>query len=197
MVKGLDIAVRVYERLKKEFSMRLIIAGAMAHNPQWYPEITRDGLERARFEDLQRRIELDSRITLAQYSRRALLRHIYKRADIYLQLSRMDTYPFATLEAMSFGLPVVATRLNSIPEMVREAENGFLVDHAGIDMNSEEWAERAVNQTVAVLSPLLGDVALREKMGVASRDRLQTAFNIDYARSRLASVYRGILGLDA
>ncbi|HKV99727.1 MAG TPA: glycosyltransferase family 4 protein [Vicinamibacterales bacterium] len=194
MVKGLDVAIRAFEALRVRFPIRLIIAGALGHNAEWYPEISLDAYKRIDFDELGRRVQADDRITLRQFTRRELLRAVYPRADIYLQLSRMDTYPFALLEAMSFGLPIVATRLNSIPEMVRDGETGFLIDHDGLDMNSADWADRAVVQTESALERLLMDPALRQRMGDASRARLGAAFDIDYARARLAQAYTQILG---
>ena len=51
----------------------------------------------------------------------------YRAADVYLHPSRADTFPLAVLEAMSSGLPVVATAVGGIPEQVQDGENGFLV----------------------------------------------------------------------
>jgi len=51
----------------------------------------------------------------------------YRAADVYFHPSRADTFPLAVLEAMSSGIPVVATAVGGIPEQVQDGENGFLV----------------------------------------------------------------------
>jgi len=50
----------------------------------------------------------------------------YRAADVYFHPSRADTAPFSVLEAMSSGLPVVATAIGGIPEQVEDGRSGFL-----------------------------------------------------------------------
>ena len=64
---------------------------------------------------------------------------IYQSSDVYLHAARIDNYPLAIIEALSCGVPVIATAVGGIPEMLQEGQDGFLVP-AG---NSEMMAERA------------------------------------------------------
>jgi glycosyltransferase involved in cell wall biosynthesis len=57
----------------------------------------------------------------------AALRELFAQADLFVLPTRADFSPNVVLEAMATGLPVVATRLGGIPEMVRHGETGFLV----------------------------------------------------------------------
>ena len=52
---------------------------------------------------------------------------LYRSADIFVLPSRGDCFPQAVAEGLAAGLPVVATAVGAIPEMVHEGENGFLV----------------------------------------------------------------------
>jgi glycosyltransferase involved in cell wall biosynthesis len=52
---------------------------------------------------------------------------LYRSADIFALPSRGDCTPQAVTEAMACGLPVVATRVGAIPEMVTDGVNGYLV----------------------------------------------------------------------
>lgn len=52
---------------------------------------------------------------------------LYRDADLFVLPSRGDCFPQAVAEALAAGLPVVATTVGAIPEMVREGENGLLV----------------------------------------------------------------------
>jgi len=56
-----------------------------------------------------------------------LLRRLYAGADVFVLPTRSDTSPFAIIEAMATGVPVVATRVGGIPDIVREGESGFMV----------------------------------------------------------------------
>jgi glycosyltransferase involved in cell wall biosynthesis len=51
----------------------------------------------------------------------------YQAADLYLQPSRVDTFPTTVLEALASGIPVVATAVGGIPEQIVEGKTGFLV----------------------------------------------------------------------
>jgi glycosyltransferase involved in cell wall biosynthesis len=59
----------------------------------------------------------DSELQVAEY---------YRAADVYMHLSRADTFPLSVLEAMSCGLPVVATSVGGIPEQVEDGASGLL-----------------------------------------------------------------------
>ncbi len=48
-------------------------------------------------------------------------------ADIYLTTSRIDNMPVAVLEACAMGLPVVATRVGGLPDLLQDGDNGLLV----------------------------------------------------------------------
>jgi glycosyltransferase involved in cell wall biosynthesis len=67
-------------------------------------------------------------------------------------------------EAMSSGLPVVASNRGSIPELVVDGEGGFVCDPSG----PEPFVEK--------LALLLGDRALGEKFGHANRERVERLF---------------------
>ena len=59
-------------------------------------------------------------------------------SDIFVLPSISEGMPIVILEAMASGLPVVATRVGGIPEIIQEGENGYLVDAK----NSEQIAAK-------------------------------------------------------
>lgn len=107
----------------------------------------------------------------------------YREADIFT----FPTYypnecqPLVIIEAMQFGLPVVATREGSIPEMIADGETGFLVKRE----NREELSEK--------LEILIQDAQLRQKMGVKARERYLQKYAISKFETRLVSVINEIL----
>jgi glycosyltransferase involved in cell wall biosynthesis len=56
-----------------------------------------------------------------------LLRRLYADADVFVLPTRSDTSSFAIMEAMASGVPVVASRVGGIADIVREGESGFTV----------------------------------------------------------------------
>jgi glycosyltransferase involved in cell wall biosynthesis len=81
---------------------------------------------------------------------------LYRQADIFVLPSRGDCFPQAVAEAMACGLPIVATDVGAIPEMVQEGRNGHLV------------APRAPAELRAALADMLSNTDLRRRMGDAS-----------------------------
>ena len=87
--------------------------------------IVGDGPERPALEAELRRLGIDDRVRLAgeQSDVRALLAD----ADAFVLSSRSEGLPVSILEAMAAELPVVASRVGGVPELVVDGENGFLV----------------------------------------------------------------------
>lgn len=194
MVKGLDVVVKLYEHLKDRAPVRLVIAGSFDHNFTYYPEITRAAYDAADFPALERRLRADPRVRVGPVRRSVLLRRVYPSADIYVHLSRLETFGYSILEAMSHGLPVVASRLHAIPEMVRDGETGFLIDSGGADINGPEWVQRMFEGALGAVERLIADPALRRRLGEAGRARVRHAFDVEHKRRVLAQVYDRVLG---
>ena len=94
--------------------------------------------------------------------------------------SRRDPLPRVVMEAMCRGIPVVATRVDGIPEMVVDGETGFLVD-------SEDAAGFA-----AATARLLAEPELRARMGAAARARARQLFSEDAYVAAMLDLYRGL-----
>ena len=88
-------------------------------------------------------------------------------SDLFVLSSRWEGMPNAVLEAMAVGLPVLATRVDGIVDVVRDGETGILVP-AGDD--------RAV---AAALLTLGNDPARRQVLGAAGRLRIETTYSIE------------------
>lgn len=82
--------------------------------------------------------------------------HLLSSCDVLLLPSYNEGLPVSLLEAMSFGKPVVATRVGGIPEIVKDGVNGFLM-HPGDKAALKDHIDY-----------LLGHTAERKKMGVRS-----------------------------
>jgi starch synthase len=91
--------------------------------------------------------------------------------------SEIDKSPYAVLEAMVAGVPVVATRAGAIPEMVTDGVTGLLVEPDDAAL-------------AAGLDRLLADAALRDRMGAAGRERALTSFDARRTTASLLAVLR-------
>jgi len=106
------------------------------------------------------------------------IRAHYQAAQVLLLPSAYEGLPTVILEAMQCGLPCVATRLCGHPEVIRDGENGYLV---AVDLPAE-MAERA--------GRLLGDAALRERLGGAARETVVQCFDREAMVDAYEELYR-------
>lgn len=101
-------------------------------------------------------------------------------ADVFVLPSAAEACPMALLQAMACGVPVIASRVGGVPEIVRNGVEGVLVD-AG-----------AVDQLAAALTLLAGDPVLRRRLGAAGRARVTAHFGIQHTVRSLLRVYEEI-----
>jgi len=94
---------------------------------------------------------------------------------------------------LSHGLPVVATNITAIPEMVKPGENGFLIDVKDFDVQSQEYFEYAVKELEKYMTILIEDAPLRLKMGETSRKISERKFNLEYKKNRLKNMFEEIV----
>jgi glycosyltransferase involved in cell wall biosynthesis len=99
------------------------------------------------------------------------------RATVFAHTSRWEGFGIVLLEAMLAGLPIVATAVSAIPEIVIDGETGMLVP-AG-----------AAESVAAAVSALLHDAERRQALGDAGRQRAEREFSVARMTDRTLAVY--------
>jgi len=102
-------------------------------------------------------------------------------ADCLVLPSYAEGLPIAILEAMAHGIPVIATTVGAIPEVITDGEQGFLIEPGDV---------QALTECMLKLS---NDPELRKTMGLAARRRVEEEFSIDTMVERVMAVYREVL----
>jgi glycosyltransferase involved in cell wall biosynthesis/peptidoglycan/xylan/chitin deacetylase (PgdA/CDA1 family) len=150
--KGLLRLIEAFARLRSaRADVRLLIAG--------------EGPERPSLEALTRRLALDESVTFLGFQEHVA--GVLARLDVFALSSLTEGIPLALLEAMGRGLPVVATRVGGVPEVVVEEESGLLVP-------ADDSAALA-----AALGRLAGDPELRVRLGAAAATRVRQHFSLE------------------
>ncbi|MCS6843185.1 MAG: glycosyltransferase family 4 protein [Caldilineales bacterium] len=108
-------------------------------------------------------------------------RGLLQEAAVLALPSYAEGLPVALLEAMAAGLPVVATPVGGIPDLVQEPDHGLLVPPGD-----------AAALAAAILR-LLGDADLRRAIGRRNRWVAETRFDVKVYVERLLAVYEGMV----
>jgi len=105
-----------------------------------------------------------------------------ERADVFAHTSRWEGFGIVLLEAMLAELPVVATRVSAVPEIVVDGETGVLAaagDHVAL---------------ADAIARLIDDTSLAAALGAAGRRRALAEFSVARMADRTAQIYREALG---
>jgi glycosyltransferase involved in cell wall biosynthesis len=173
----LSVGRLVYQK-GHEFLVRAM-PGVLSQVPGVKVMICGDGPLRAELEAEIARLQLTASVSL-QGNQSEITRFL-DSADIFVLPSRWEGLPVALLEAMGSGLPVVATHVEGVEEVVQDQVHGFLVP-------PEDPA--ALEQALLKLVPR---TELRDKMGRAARKRIEESYTIDIMCERYRSVMVDLL----
>jgi glycosyltransferase involved in cell wall biosynthesis len=138
-----------------------------------------DGPDRAQLEQLAHELGIARDTLFLGYQEDVA--PLYAAFDALVLPSGNEGTPVSVIEALAAGRPVVATRVGGIPDVVRDGEDGFLVDPGATD----ELAER--------LARLAADGELRERLGRAGRDRVLPRYAVARLVDDIDRLYRSLL----
>lgn len=163
--KGLGYALEGLAQLKKQTAQPFVFV------------VIGEGEERARLEAQRDGLGLTDSVFFVGFKQDAST--LLAAFDIFLFTSTKEGFPYAILEAGNAGLPVVATAVGGIPEVIDDMRSGILIQ----SKNSGEVAR--------ALSYLFDHKERREEFGAAIKERILGRFNIDTMTEETLHLYRG------
>src|SRR4029079_7219446 len=104
-------------------------------------------------------------------------------SDVLLLPSEQESFGLAALEAMACEVPVIASRVGGLPEVVTDGETGFLSEVGDVDKMANDAAK------------LLSDESLRREMGKRARESAVTNYRTDIVIPRYIEFYQRVLGI--
>jgi len=159
--KGIDVLLEACARLAEQA-------------PPMHLDVYGDGSLRP---DLERRAS-KHRLDATFHGHVSGVRDRLLEADLFVLPSRGENLPITILEAMAIGLPVVATRVGGIAELVQDGVTGLLVEPDD------------VNGLADALAILIGDAERRAAMGRAAVRRIADCFDANQAGTEMLDLYR-------
>jgi len=109
-------------------------------------------------------------------------RRAFSEADILVLPSYTEGFPMVVLEAMAAGLPVIATPVGALPEIIEDGVNGFFTEIGDVD------------GLAAKMETLIRDSELRMRMGSYNRKYVSERFDITVIARDLVKIWTDALG---
>ena len=171
-------------RLAAIKGVRLLI-DAVADLRARYPDLelvlVGDGPERAGLEAHARAQGLDDRIRFTGYLGQDEVAAELKTADVFVLPSFAEGVPVVLMEAMAARIPVIATSVAGVPELVEDGVSGYVVKPGHLD------------DLIETIDQLLGDAKLRARMGDAGHERVASDYDASAEAAWLARLFEGSL----
>jgi len=161
-VDCVEILARV---LKKGISTRLVMVG--------------DGSERTNVEHRARCLGVYDKCVFV--GKQPNIVDYLSAADVLLLPSEQESFGLAALEAMACEVPVIASRVGGIPEVVTDGETGFLSEMGDVEKMAEDAAR------------LLSDTTLRREMGKRARESAVSRYRTDIVIPQYIEFYERVL----
>jgi glycosyltransferase involved in cell wall biosynthesis len=168
-IKCVDVLLRAFAGLEdRDSRLRLVIAGD--GNPALVA-----GLRR-----LAEALGLADRVRWLGFTSGARKRWLLSRADVFVLPSASENFGIAVVEAMNAGAPVVVTRGCGLADFIGQWQAGIVTDGAAESLR-------------IALARLLGDEALRLRMGNSGRHAARQELSLEAFGAGLESLYRSVL----
>ncbi|ADI37651.1 Glycosyl transferase, group 1 [Waddlia chondrophila WSU 86-1044] len=165
-VKRPEDVVRVFHRIKEKIPAKLLLMG------------TGEGIEVVRHQVKELGIEDD---VFFKGKERNIDPYVAS-SDLFLLPSSQESFGLAALEAMSYGVPVIATQVGGLPELIEHGVSGFLTPVGDI----ETMSNFAIN--------LLSDPKLYQRISRLCRLRAREKFCISEIYPKYLSLYTKMIG---
>lgn len=171
-VKGVPILIAALASLRQTFpDMRITMIG--------------DGPERAKLEDEARTLGLSGIVDFVGFKSQAEVAASLQQTDILILPSFAEGLPVVLMEAMASRVPVIATRIAGVAELVDDGVHGILVPPG--DIHSLEKA----------IGVLLKDPDRRFAMGIAARKKVSAEFDVERETAWLAQLFQSYVNRTA
>ena len=157
--------VEILARVLKRTRARLVMVG--------------DGSERSLAEHRARCLGVDEQCSFV--GKQPKISDYLSASDVLLLPSEQESFGLAALEAMACEVPVVASRVGGVPEVVTDGETGFLAEVGDVEAMSEAAAR------------LAADEELRREMGRRARESAVSRYSTDLVIPQYINFYERVL----
>lgn len=170
-LKNQNTLIRALDRLAKDNELQLLFLGKFDSNKAYNSD----------FEELIRTRPWCKHLGFAD---RNQVKSYLRQATLLILPSLEDNCPMVVLEAMAAGVPVVASRVGGLPELIEDGKTGFLCDpHAPTGLAS-------------AVEKLLSNPSLRDEISHLAKARARLRFHPSTVAQQHLDVYREVCGVE-
>jgi glycosyltransferase involved in cell wall biosynthesis len=166
------------EKGHRDLLQAIALMAAMKDLPAFHLVLVGDGPEHQVLRETIRTLGIADRVTLTGHQ--TDVRSYYAMASVLALPSHSEGSPNVVLEAMAAGIPVVATAVGGVPEIIEHERTGLLVP------------PRTPPAMANAIARLLRDMSLRNSIGPAGRDHVRRDFTPEAYRRSLAVFYQQV-----
>lgn len=164
-VKRVADTIHIFAKVLEKVPSKLVLVG--------------DGPDRVECERLSREIGISDHVRFL--GKQSALPELLSSADLFLLPSQSESFGLSALEAMSCGVPVVATSMGGIPEVIVHGENGYIAELGDI----ERMAKYAVE--------LLTNGKKWQVFSEKARERAVSEFRTDLIVPQYEALYQSVI----
>lgn len=171
--KGTDLFVdAMIDLLPRHPGAQGIVMGGVTRDQQGFVDDLKAKIKAAGLSDRLRILPEDTGFTIAPW---------FKASDIYVAPQRWEGFGLTPLEAMSCGVPVVATRVGAFEDLVVPEKTGFLVPPEDL------------GALVDATDKLMSNATMRQSMAKAARHKVVEQHQIAHEADALIAIYQRLL----
>lgn len=164
-VKRVSDVIKVFARVLKEVNCRLVLVG--------------DGPERTKVESLCNELGIEKKVIFL--GKQSSIYEVLSCSDLFLLPSQTESFGLTALEAMACSIPVIATNVGGLPEVVVEGKTGFLFEVGDV----HGMAQKAIE--------ILSNPEQQRRLGKAARAVVEKEFQIGPVVDQYEAYYSRIL----
>lgn len=162
--KGFDVLLQIAKDFKENKNVKFVVAGDGVYKQEMQEEIEKENLKN---------------VHLLGY--RKDIGNVLKGSDIFVICTKHETLCISLLEAAVYSLPLVASDVGGIPEIIEDGKNGFLIKVGNVQAFKE-----------AILK-LVTDKTLRKQMGDNACASIKHKFDKNKITDKLDKIYSSVL----
>ncbi len=162
--KGFDLLIKAFNTVSKKY-------------PRLYLFIGGSGEEEAGLRNLISEWKMEEKVKLLGPLDRQRVVSLFKGCEFFVLPSRIEPLGIVNLEAMAAGKAVVATRVDGVPEIIKNGENGILVEPENPDKLAEAMLE------------LLDDLELRKQMELKNMQAVKKKYSWEKVADSYLAAY--------